>query len=260
VSQDVVSHEPFAGWAALAAVGALDGAERTQFETHLAAGCRECEQRLKEFGAASAALAWALPDAGLPPRLRDRVMTRVAAGELPAHRPPAVWPRPAPRFWLRAGGLVAAGLVGFLAWGLYDTRSALERQQASIGRLERELEGQRAVTALVSGTDTNAAILKGTGAAERADGWVAWSPTRKRGFVVVHNLPPLPAGRQYQVWVFAGPASTPAGVFDVDAIGHAALVVEVGLDHPERFTITVEPAGGQRTPSGPVVMQSGQTG
>ena len=260
MSQDVASHEPFAGWAALAAVGALDGVERTEFEAHVAAGCRECAQRLNEFGTAAAALAWALPDAGLPPRLRDRVMTRVAAGRLPAHRPPAAWPRPAPRFWLGAGGLAAAGLVGFLAWGLYDTRSALERQQASIGRLERELEGQRAVTALVSGTDTSAATLKGTGAAERADGWVAWSPARKRGFVVVHNLPPLPAGRQYQVWALAGQASAPAGVFDVDAIGHAALVVEVGLDRPERFTITVEPAGGQRTPSGPVVMQSGQTG
>jgi hypothetical protein len=255
-----MSHEPFAGWAALAAVGALDGAERRQFDAHLAAGCRECEQRLNELGAAATALAWALPDAGLPPRLRDRVMMRVAAGELPAHRPPAAWPRPAPRVWRLVGGLAAAGLVGFLAWGLYDTRSGLERQQASIRRLEQELEGQRAVTALVSGTDTSAATLNGTGPAERADGWVAWSPSRKRGFVVVHNLPPLPAGRQYQVWAVAGQASAPAGVFDVDAIGHAALVIEIGFDRPDRFMITLEPAGGQRAPSGPVVMQGAPAG
>jgi anti-sigma-K factor RskA len=77
---------------------------------------------------------------------------------------------------------------------------------------------------------------------------------------VVHNLPPLPAGRQYQVWAVTGQASAPAGVFDVDAIGHAALVIEIGLDSPERFTITLEPAGGQRTPSGPVVMQGARAG
>jgi anti-sigma-K factor RskA len=260
VSQDVVSHEPFAGWAALAAVGALDGDERTQFEAHLAAGCDECAQRLNEFGVAAAGLAWALPDAGLPPGLRDRIMTRLSDGRVPANRPSAARPLPARRFWLPVSGLAAAVLVGLLAWGLYDTRSALERQQASIGRLERELEGQRAVTALVSGTDTSAATLKGTAAAQRADGWVAWSPSRKRGFVVVHNLPPLAAGRQYQVWAVAGQASAPAGVFDVDAIGHAALLVEIGLDRPERFTITVEPAGGRRTPSGPVVMEGDRAG
>jgi anti-sigma-K factor RskA len=262
VSEDFVSHEPFAGWAALAAVGALDGEERTRFEAHLAAGCGECEQRLDEFGAAAAALAWALPDAGVPTRLRDRVMARVAAERTRADRPPALrpGPRPAPRFWPRVTGLAAAGLVGLVAWGIYDTRSTLERQQASISRLERELRDQRAVTALVSGTDTSVAPLKGTGAAQRADGWVTWSPSRKRGFIVLHNLPPLPAGRQYQVWVVAGQTSAPAGVFDVDAIGHAALVVEIGVDRPERFAITVEPTGGQQTPSGPVVMQGGRAG
>ena len=168
--------------------------------------------------------------------------------------------RPGGRFWRLAGALAAAGLVAVLAWGLYDTRSGLERQQASISRLERELATQREVAALVSGTDTSAAPLKGTAAADRADGWITWSPSRKRGFIVVHNLPSLPAGRQYQAWVIAGQASAPAAIFDVDAIGHAALVVEIAVDRPERFTITVEPAGGQRVPTGPVVMEGGRAG
>jgi hypothetical protein len=46
----------------------------------------------------------------------------------------------------------------------------------------------------------------------------------------------------------------------VDAIGHAALVIELGLDRPERFEVTLEPTGGQRTPSGPVVMQGAPAG
>jgi hypothetical protein len=260
---NTMTHEPFAEWAALAAVGALDGDDRARFEAHLAAGCAQCERQMRELGLCAAALAWALPDHPLPVGLRGRVLAHAAGGGGRAPSPWATRPdrRGGGRLWPRIGGLVAAGLVGALAWTVYDMRSELQRQRFAILRLEQELQGQRAVTALVSGTDTSAASLRGAGAAERADGWIAWSPSRKRGFLVVHNLPALPAGRQYQLWVLdAGQKPTSAGVFDVDAIGHAALVIEVGADPPRRFAITAEPAGGRPVPSGPVVMEGAASG
>jgi anti-sigma-K factor RskA len=82
-----------------------------------------------------------------------------------------------------------------------------------------------------------------------------WSPEKKRGFIVVHFLPPLPAGKQYQLWVIAGRQALPAGVFNVDTVGHNALTVQVGVAHPDRFAITVEPVGGRSVPSGPVMMK-----
>jgi anti-sigma-K factor RskA len=260
MSEPRQSHEPFAEWAALSAAGALEGDERLRFEAHLAAGCETCEQHVRDFGAAAAALAWALPHRPMPAGLRGRILAR-AAEEAARGAPAAAVPlgiRTARPLWPRIGGLVAAGLVGALAWGLYDTRSELQRQHASISRLEQELQAQRALTSLVSGTDTGAASLQGTGGAERADGWITWSPSRKRGFLVVHNLPPLPAGRQYQLWVLGvGDKPTSAGVFDVDSIGHAALEVAVVTDGPPRFAITAEPAGGGAAPSGLVVMRGG---
>jgi anti-sigma-K factor RskA len=53
-----------------------------------------------------------------------------------------------------------------------------------------------------------------------------------------------------------------AGIFDVDTIGHAALVVTVDSEHPQAFAVTVERTGGARSPEGPVVMKGGggQTG
>jgi anti-sigma-K factor RskA len=65
----------------------------------------------------------------------------------------------------------------------------------------------------------------------------------------------LPAGQQYQLWVVGESTWAPAGVFQVDAIGHAALTVRVERRHPERFAVTVEPAGPHSVPTGPTVMQ-----
>ncbi len=77
--------------------------------------------------------------------------------------------------------------------------------------------------------------------------------------MVVHHLPMLPAGQQYQLWVVGESAWAPAGVFQVDAIGHAALTVRVERQHPERFAVTVEPAGPHSVPTGPTVMQGGSS-
>jgi anti-sigma-K factor RskA len=257
MTSERTTHEPFAEWAALAAVGALDGEERTGFDAHLASGCPECDQSVEALSETTAALAWTLPDVHPPPRLRQRVMARVAAessgrvvfGEQATARAR----RP---FWPWLGGLAAASVITALGWGLLDTRSTLEQQRALLGRLEQDLADQRALTGLVSGTDSSVAPLKGSGVAGRADGWVAWSPERKRGFLVVHNLPPLPAGHHYQLWVIAGQTTAPAGVFDVDAIGHASLMVPVEAAKPDLFAITVEPSGGRPSPSGPIVMKS----
>ena len=79
VTRPEMVHEPFGEWSALAAVGALDGAERARFDAHLASGCATCEASLREFSQVTAALPWALPDVPLRPEVRDRLMDRVAA-------------------------------------------------------------------------------------------------------------------------------------------------------------------------------------
>lgn len=259
----LLPHEPFDEWAALAAVGALDDQEKRRFDAHLAADCTRCRVRLRQFSAVAATLPRALPDVPVPPGLRGRVMARAVQASEPSIVPsPARRRRPRPRVRLWAGGLVAAGLVSAFLWSVYDTRSTVQQQQTSIERLQKELAQQQALTSLVSHTDTHATGLKGTGgAAERADGWIVWSPSRKQGFLVIHHLPPLSPGRQYQLWVIAGQQPKSAGVFDVDSVGHAALVVNGETTRPDFYAVTIEGAGGAPVPSGPVVMKSaGQAG
>ena len=261
-------HEPFDEWSALASVGALDDSERARFEAHLTAGCERCEGELRQHGEVAATLPRALPDVPVPPSLRAQVMAQAAREPRPSKAAlPAGAGLGSPgglhairrvRPW--AGGLVAAGLAGIVVWGIYDTRATVERQQVSIEKLQQELAQQQALTSLISNTDTNVIGLRGTGTAERADGWVVWSPARKRGYLVVHNLPPLSPGKQYQLWVREGQQPRSAGVFDVDAIGHAALVVAGPAERPDLFAVTVEPIGGGPNPTGPVLMKGGPSG
>jgi hypothetical protein len=255
-------HEPFAEWSALAAVGALDGAERARFDAHLAGGCAACEADLLEGTRVVAALALALPDAPLRPEVRDRLMGRVAAEARPgmSFGVASTMSRGSTgaserRPWRWTGGLVAAGLATVLVWGFHDTRQALESARARVGLLERELEQERAITSLVAHTDTHVAALRGLEAAARADGWIVWSPSKREGFMVVHHLPMLSPGQRYHLWTVGDSAWAPAGTFEVDHIGHAALTVRVERERPERFAVTVEFEGPRAAPRGPTVMQ-----
>jgi hypothetical protein len=256
------AHEPYTEWSALAAVGVLDGAERTRFDAHLAAGCATCEASLRELTQVVAGLPWALPDVPLRAEVRDQLMARVAAERprpsTPVSKRVSTTTLAEERHpWRWAGGLVAASLATALVWGMHETRQALFVERGRVSQSEQELAEQRAIISVVAHTDTYVAALRGLGGAAHADGWIVWSPSKREGFMVVHHLPILPPGRQYQLWVIGGAAWAPAGGFQVDAIGHAALTVRADLERPERFAITVEAAALGAVPSGPPVMQGG---
>jgi anti-sigma-K factor RskA len=70
------------------------------------------------------------------------------------------------------------------------------------------------------------------------------------------NLPALPGGRTYQVWVVvpAGPIS--AGLIEPDASGRALGVFRTPPDIPTpvAVAVTIEPAGGVPAPTGERVL------
>ena len=256
----IVNHEPFTEWAALYAMGTLDGEERTQFETHLAPGCLTCTTMLSELSEVVAALAWAAPAASPRPELRELLLARVRTEQPP--------PVPAPPFrmtrlplwgwWPRAVWalrVAVVSLVGVLGWALHDAQVQLGQQQVVNQHLTEELAQARVLTTLVAHTDTHvAALASPQPTTPPAAGWIVWSPSKQRGFMVVHFLPPLPLGQTYQLWAIADQQAQSATVFQVDTVGHAALMVPMAVAHPDYFEITVEPAGGVTVPSGPMML------
>ncbi|MGH8470939.1 MAG: anti-sigma factor domain-containing protein [Gammaproteobacteria bacterium] len=63
-------------------------------------------------------------------------------------------------------------------------------------------------------------------------------------------------GSPWRAFTIADKRPLPAGVFDVDTVGHNALTVQVNAADPDLFAITVEPAGGLPAPSGPTIIKS----
>ena len=83
------------------ALGALDSEERAAFETHLASGCEDCANALKEARWLVSQLGYLAPEAKPSELLKGRLMQAVRreaeAASVPAN------PRAAIPFWMWAG-------------------------------------------------------------------------------------------------------------------------------------------------------------
>jgi anti-sigma-K factor RskA len=210
---------------------------------------------LADLSKVVATLAWAAPAVSPRPELREKLLARVRTAPAPSFstmRPPArVWWRRA--LWV--GRVAVASLVGVLGLVLYDTQVQLGTQRSVNQQLTEALVQERALTTLIAHTDTQvAALTSPQPTTPPTAGWIVWSPAEHRGFLVVHYLPALPAGKMYQLWAIAGQQMLSARLFQVDAVGHAALLVPVAVAQPDRFEVTVEPAGGVAVPSGPLML------
>jgi len=88
-----------------------------------------------------------------------------------------------------------------------------------------------------------------------ATGRVYWDMDKGMWGVVVFNLAPPPAGKAYQLWAIPeGGAPMPMETFTVDATGKAMLTQSVPTSAAAITTaaITMEPAGGSKTPTMPI--------
>jgi anti-sigma-K factor RskA len=103
--------------------------------------------------------------------------------------------------------------------------------------------------------DVHVMPLGGTGPQPGARGRVLWSPKARRGVLVAAGLSPLPADRQYELWVFVNGKPVNAGVFDADVSGRAVFEsAPMAEAEAQDCAVTVEPRGGMPAPTGPMVL------
>jgi anti-sigma-K factor RskA len=94
--------------------------------------------------------------------------------------------------------------------------------------------------------------LVGEPAAPTASGRAYWS--RSRGLVfTASNLPALPPGRTYQLWVVTAQAPISAGLVRPDSSGNVSMTFQTPPDLPQplAMALTIEPEGGVPAPTGP---------
>jgi hypothetical protein len=197
-----------------------------------------------------------------PPELRDRVLTAVGASAA-AYRGRAAAPVRRPTSvvatWLPLAAVLALA-VGFAAYA-WDQRGQIRGLSA---RLEESAAGARASEEALTearrvAVEAQAAIgiltapdlvridLSGQGNAAQTSARALWS--RQRGMVFsATNLPPLPAGRVYQVWVITdAPAPISAGLLGPD--GSGVFMTPPDIAPPKFVAVSNEPAGGVPAPT-----------
>ena len=252
-----LGHAALKELAAPYALGALPSSERTAFEAHLAT-CAECAAEVWSLEAVASLLATAAPPLDPSPALRDRIVTSIAADRPVDRRPSAVLS------WLATAAAlaVAVGLGGYvvqLRGRVSDLETRLVQATLRASASERQIADLRQTAAyaqssvaVLTAPDVARVDLAGQPVAPSASARAFWS--RSRGLVfTASNLPPLPSGRTYQLWVLTtDPAPTSAGLLKPDGNGRvtAVFLTPPDLPRPVAMAVTIEPEGGVPSPTG----------
>ncbi|HJU44668.1 MAG TPA: anti-sigma factor [Vicinamibacterales bacterium] len=252
-------HDALRSLAGAYALGVASEAERREFEAHLST-CAECRQELAEIRRVNEALAIAGPPAAAPPAdLRRRILDAAERGRQP--RAPARSMLP---WWIAAAASIAAVFFGAQWWTasrnladmraeLASTRERLTVAESLRASAERTATENASRLAVLTAADSITIFLAGQPPSPNATGRVVWSPTRGVIFSAA-NLPPVPAGRVYQLWAVT--ARAPVGLMLVTpAAGQADALAAVPAGvAPTAFALTIEPEGGSPGPTGPMYL------
>jgi hypothetical protein len=205
-------------------------------------------------------LGQAVPQVDPPAELRARVLNSVASRSQIATRsaasPVAWWLATAASLALAAGlTLYTAQLrsrITDLETELRDTRARADAAQLQMVDAQRTATGAQTAVAILTAPDVARVDLAGQQpVSPAASARAFWS--RSRGMVFnASNLPPLPAGRTYQLWVVTAQAPISAGLLTPDTQGSVSEVFNTPPDIPQpvAMAVTIEPAGGVPAPTG----------
>jgi len=254
------AHEQFADDLALYALDELTGAERVAFDEHLQT-CAACRRELQNLRADLGLLGLTSSGPQPPARSKERLLRAIAAEPrgVPLPTPAAVAQRS--WWWSLVPAFAALGLLAFavVTWhgsvGLKDQLAELRNrnqdQSIELDRTNQELR-------LLTSPDAVHVSLNPQKAEKEPSGTAIFSPTRRRMMLMASNLPVVPQGKAYELWVIpASGAPVAAGVFKPDEHGNAVV-----MDHPmpegveaKAFAITVEnEAGSDKPTSQPVLV------
>ena len=276
------------------ALDALDNDEMLQVQ-QLLIERPELRAVLTELRTTLDMLPEALPEAMPTPDLRQRTLDYAVRGKRsqvqptqPAHSDQTQLVR---RWRILLSGIAGlATLLAVLAWGnginlqrqlaqaqvtlqqeqqrgltlqseLAQAQASLQQEQQRGVELQRDLT--QAQAALEQQRNTNDQVVaalasENTTIALRGPGGTGTAVRTQHGAVMVAaQLPPLAAGRTYQLWLQHNNVVMSAGTFHVGFSGHGAIMLAEGTPQADAYMITEEPEGGSTDPTTPVLL-SGQ--
>lgn len=248
----------------LSALSALDVDEQDVLDDHLE-HCADCLRELASYSEVTAQLALALPQSDPSPDVKSRLLAQASRPRaLPSPPmsgggvPTPLWrTERAQRFRTTLSSLVAGVAIvvaaGSSYWA-YNLQSQLTEQSARIASLNERAQNYQRVASVLQAADTQVRVLQSTQATAPAFGRVYIDPETSEGMLMVRNLPPLPQGRVYQLWVArANGERESAGILtwtDKAGNGYTLIKCPDTLARWNTFGVTEEPTGGSPAPTG----------
>jgi anti-sigma-K factor RskA len=265
--------------AAQYALGALRGDELKKFEAYLRSASAEELRELSELMATASLLPLALEKTSPPDAVKSALLDRVVASEraresaarrtetVPQVSAPLSLQQLRPWLWWGVGVTVVVMIIGFSIYmlRLVDTVEVQNRRFVAmqderdslagrITELKDALQQKEALLGVLAAQRVEIAIMSGLEPHLVGYGKVIWDPERRVAILQVSNLPPVPADKDYQLWVVKGQQKISAGVFSVASEEPGFFKVEnLAVANPREiaaFAITLEPKGGAPQPTG----------
>lgn len=261
--------ERFEELAALNALGMLEGDEKrtldgvTLRDRALKDLCAELEDTAAHLAGVVLPLA---PPAALKGRVRAQIRSRRSGGA-------AKYSSGGSGFWTFTGWAAAAAFAASSAW-LWMERERMNTQLVSatseLAGVEKTREGFEKQIAALSGEIATlqkrdalaqvriATLQSSVDAYKQGVAVVVWDSEKHQGVLKLEKMPPVEAGKDYQLWVVDPKQSVPvdAGIVRVDGDGFAKVDFKPVTDVTDasKFALSVEKEGGVPKGEGPIVL------
>jgi anti-sigma-K factor RskA len=231
-----MNHERFEELKDAFVLGALAEEERREFEEYLAQH-PERQAEIEELSALASLLALSPEEHEPPPELRRRIMDAVGAEAARPHenrRSVFAWIGELLSVRNLALGAAAMLVIGLFSWSML-LREEVQDLQGRVQSMQNQPQGPQMVELGGTGTEQGARAELVTLEGDRA-------------VLVVEDMPPVPEGKTYQIWVIEEDVPKPSGLFEPGR-GSVAAVVEHRVDGGDVIAVTVEPEGGSPQPT-----------
>jgi len=217
-------------------IGVAEEPERGEIRAHLNRNCEVCMQGVRRAREVAAWLGSSAQPAAPSPGLRRRILASVGGD--------------ARRFGWSPFLALALGLALFAAVYFGGRERDLGNELARVREQNRlqsiELAGVNQAFAILTGADTTVTTF-GEGQ-PKPRGKVFVSPSQGV-LLIASNLPPVPSGKAYEMWIIQGGKAKAAGMFQPATDGSALHVQRGAAENTDAVAVTLETETGVDQPT-----------
>jgi len=146
-----------------------------------------------------------------------------------------------------------------LAYFAFDQNATINEQEATITELKSENQQKDEMLSILGARTVDLVVMDGLEVNPGGYGKVIWDAENQQALLQVSNLPEVPSGKAYQLWLIKNNKPVPSGLFSVqtgakDSFFKIEQMADANKQNANAFAITLEPEGGSQQPTGAMYM------